>query len=60
MHKMTEYIANVMLKLKSPFSVQPQCSLAIMPLLLPKQEEKTTRHSHTGKDQVTHFGPKIV
>ena len=53
-----------MVDLKSLFSVQPEPSPAMPPLLLPHQEEKTTGNTHKAfmhrKEQVTHFDSKIV
>jgi len=54
---MTDEMANITLKLKSLFSVQPEPSAAMPPLLLPHQEEKITRNTHNmfmhGEELVT-------
>ena len=50
-------MADITLKLKSLFSVQPEHSPAMPPLLLPHQEEKITRNTHNtfmhAEEQVT-------
>ena len=50
-------MADITLKLKYLFSVQTEPSPAMLPLLLPHQEEKITRNTHNtfmhGEEQVT-------
>ena len=57
-------MANITLKLKSLFSVQPEHSPAMPPLLLPHQEEKITRNTHNtfvhGEELVTCLDSKKV